>query len=225
MDVAEAEQVTSRIRQWVKAFPVADVLRAFEGRAWLALGYESWDEWCDCELDGFKLPALQRKEVVAALAEAGMSNRAIANVVGASEGTVRNDRAESTAQNYAVERTTLGQDGKKRRQPRPAPGSPERASEEAEFIHDEDTYIPPDRTASEHLANINNLTMKLHNAKRVLLDALKITQDLHQYDASVEAAIAGYVPTMREILIAIESTAMGTDMDAALADLLAAEDN
>jgi hypothetical protein len=43
----DARQITSRIRQWVKAFPADDVKRAFFGRIWLAMGYDSWAEWSD----------------------------------------------------------------------------------------------------------------------------------------------------------------------------------
>lgn len=50
--------------RWVNACPIDDIKRAFFGRVWLAMGYESWSEWCDCELDGFRLPAVERREVV-----------------------------------------------------------------------------------------------------------------------------------------------------------------
>ena len=105
----EAEKITSRIRSWVKECPIDDIKRAYFGRVWLAMGYESWSEWCDCELDGFKLPAIERRGTVSELAESGMSNRAIADVTGVSEGTVRNDKAG--AQNYAPG-PVVGQDGK-----------------------------------------------------------------------------------------------------------------
>jgi hypothetical protein len=115
----EAAKITSRIRTWVKAFPAEDVKRAYFGRVWLAMGYSSWDEWCDCELNGFKLPAVEHREVVAELAESGMSNVAIGNVIGVSDETVRRDKAAST---FVEPDKITGQDGKKyRRKPRPAP--------------------------------------------------------------------------------------------------------
>jgi hypothetical protein len=87
----EAQQITSRIREWVKAFLVEDVKRAYEGRIWITMGYDSWAEWCDCELNGFKLPVVERREVVAELTDAGMSQRAIPDVVDVSQSTVRDD--------------------------------------------------------------------------------------------------------------------------------------
>lgn len=62
----------------------------------------------------------QRQSLVSELAGRGMSDRSIAEVVGASEGTVRNDR-KLGAQNYAPDRVT-GQDGKSypaKREPNP----------------------------------------------------------------------------------------------------------
>jgi hypothetical protein len=108
LTIPEAETITGRIRAWVRECPIDDIKRAYFGRVWLAMGYESWSEWCECELDGFKLPAVERRETVAELAESGMSNRAIADVTRVSEGTVRNDR-KSGAQDYAP---VIGLDGR-----------------------------------------------------------------------------------------------------------------
>ena len=80
----------------------------YEGRAWLALGYESWDELCDAELDGFfVLPRADRQAFHIELRTKGMSTRAIAAVTGVSDGTVRNDL--TGAQDYAP---VTGTDGK-----------------------------------------------------------------------------------------------------------------
>jgi hypothetical protein len=100
----EALEITSRIRVWVNACPIADIKRAFFGQAWKALGYESWSEWCDSELDGFRLPSVERREVVKELAKPlpdrrKMSNRQIAEVVGVGTRTV--DRDVSGASNGA----------------------------------------------------------------------------------------------------------------------------
>lgn len=120
----EAEAVTGRIRRWVNDFPVADVVLAFRGRVWIALAYDNWAEWCECELGGLKLPAPKRRQVVAELAGEGMSNRAIADAIGSSEPTVRRDLG-ATASFDAVDRKTLGQDGRERSQPQPKPAAPQ----------------------------------------------------------------------------------------------------
>lgn len=121
----EAEAVTGRIRRWVNNFPIEDVVLAFRGRVWIALAYDNWAQWCECELGGLKLPAPKRREVVAELADAGMSNRAIADTIGSSHTTVNNDLRESTGSNFPVGRKTLGQDGRERTNPQPKPAAPQ----------------------------------------------------------------------------------------------------
>jgi hypothetical protein len=71
---------------------------------------------CDCVGASYLKPGERVAVVLADPASAGKSNRMIAMETGASEGTVRNIR-NSTAQNYAVERT-VGLDGKERPAPR-----------------------------------------------------------------------------------------------------------
>jgi hypothetical protein len=112
----EATKITGRIRAWVKAFPAEDVKRAYFGRIWLPMGHDSWGEWCDCELGGFKLSVDERREVVTGLAESGMSNVAIGDVIGVS---VRRDKAAST---FVEPDKVRGQDGKAYSNvPRPKP--------------------------------------------------------------------------------------------------------
>lgn len=91
----------------------------------VALAYDSWAEWCECELGGLKLPIPQRRQVVSELADAGMSNRAIADVVNTHHTTVGEDR-RATGGNPPVDedRKTLGQDGRERSYPRPKPVAP-----------------------------------------------------------------------------------------------------
>lgn len=118
----EAEAVTGRIRQWVNDFPIADVVLAFRGRVWIALAYDSWAEWCECELGGLKLPAPKRREVVAELASSGMSNPAIADAIGVDQSTVYRDKL---ATGFADAKPVVGQDGKTYTAPRPKPAAPE----------------------------------------------------------------------------------------------------
>lgn len=74
----EARQLTDRIRVgWESIAPL--VAEAFHRRAWAALGYQSWDGYCDGEISGFRpaLPVTTRRETVAKLSDSGMSQRAI----------------------------------------------------------------------------------------------------------------------------------------------------
>jgi hypothetical protein len=115
LNEAQARQLTEEIRidresLWTK------IARAYSGRAWKALGYESWDAYCDGEFEGglLRLPREERREVVCSLREAGMSGRAISAATGLSKGTVH--RELSGAQNGAPDAATTkvtGRDDKK----------------------------------------------------------------------------------------------------------------
>jgi hypothetical protein len=102
MTEAEACEVTEQIRGHLEA-TWRLIVDAFTRRAWVALGYASWDTYCIGEFDGsrLRLPREDRIEMVRSLRHEGLlSNRTIASALGVSEGTVRNDLAAG-AQNYA----------------------------------------------------------------------------------------------------------------------------
>lgn len=89
------------------------IVRAYHGRAWDALGYKSWDAYCDGEFghSRLSLPAEERRERVRSLREQGLSTRAIASATGVSHTTARNDLATSGGKNLPPEGVT-GVDGK-----------------------------------------------------------------------------------------------------------------
>lgn len=118
----EARELTDRIRvSWDELAPLVTV--AYRRRAWVALGYESWDAYCSAEMDGARLalPVAERRERTAELRDAGMSTRAIGSALGVDPKTVRNDLAsggeysppEQTAANAPESpRTVTGTDGR-----------------------------------------------------------------------------------------------------------------
>jgi len=113
---AEATTRLDRVRKHVtQAWD--DLVALYNGRAWVTLGYHSWDDLCDEELDGARiaLPVTDRREVVGNLREQGLSTRAIASAVGVDDKTVRNDLA-ATAEHSAVARPSVitGLDGRTR---------------------------------------------------------------------------------------------------------------
>lgn len=116
----EASHLTDRIRSGLGVMWEL-VEEAYRRRAWLSLGYESWDAYCFTEFGSshLKLPREDRREVVASLRDAGLSQRAIAAATGVSQGTVRTDL--SGEQNCSPEdaydlrpetQTVTGTDGK-----------------------------------------------------------------------------------------------------------------
>lgn len=69
------------------------MLTAYTRRAWSALGYNSWDDYCVREFGAarLRLPREERAEIVSSLRESGLSIRAIASATGAAYDTVRKD--------------------------------------------------------------------------------------------------------------------------------------
>ncbi len=122
LDPAGARDITDEIKALVEdAWHLIE--QAYRRRAWAALGYDSWDDYCAREFGTtrLRLPREERQEVVASLRESGMSTRAIAAATGLSKGTV--DRDLATAPNGAVGPVT-GVNGKQyqptRAEPDPA---------------------------------------------------------------------------------------------------------
>lgn len=91
----QARELTDSIAK-TSAFLWDQVALAYEGRAWAALGYSSWDNYCAVEFDGarLRLPREERTMVVGSLSDAGLSTRAIAAALGVSKNTVTADLAE-----------------------------------------------------------------------------------------------------------------------------------
>ena len=98
----------------------------WRGRAWVALGYESWDDYCRVEFADHmvRLPRAERVERVTQLRSVGMSTPDIASVVGVNQSTVSRDLSSGYANAYpgSPERV-VGSDGKQypatRTQPEP----------------------------------------------------------------------------------------------------------
>jgi hypothetical protein len=81
---SDARALTDQIKADVET--VWDrIERAYLERAWAALGYANWDEYCLTEFgtSRLRLPREERPEIVASLREAGLSIRAIASATGA----------------------------------------------------------------------------------------------------------------------------------------------
>lgn len=82
-----ARELTDQIREQVeRAWKLIE--QAYLTRAWAALDYASWDDYCAAEFDRarIRIPREERSEVVASLREIGMSTRAIAAATGLSVG-------------------------------------------------------------------------------------------------------------------------------------------
>lgn len=97
---AEARRLTERIRTALDRVSTAwadlaeRITEAYDRRADLALGYDSWAEYAEAELRPAEgIAADVRRQLVGMLSAAGMSTRAIAPTVGVSDRTAAYDAA------------------------------------------------------------------------------------------------------------------------------------
>src|SRR6476469_1809944 len=134
MSPASAEQVTIQIRSMMeRAWEYIAI--AYQGRAHIALGYDTWDAYADDRLGDLRLtvPRQERGAVVQSLSRAQMSLRAIAKVLGVDVATVHRalgatESARQAGQDDAEEAVSIrGRDGKhyprRRRRPSATPCS------------------------------------------------------------------------------------------------------
>lgn len=138
MTPAEARTLTDEIRQTLHVGHDL-IVEAFRRCAWSALGYESWDAYCQGEFAGARMIRLdreQRREIVAEMRQAGMSGRAIASGIGVDEITVRRDLATATDVAVAEPTPITGVNGKTYQPPapRPAPKAPRPQRDDAEVV-------------------------------------------------------------------------------------------
>lgn len=88
----EARTLTDRIKVGVEGIWQL-IKEAYTSRAYTALGYRNWDEYCTREFgtSRLRLPREERSEVVASLRESGLSIRAIEAATGVSRPTIIKD--------------------------------------------------------------------------------------------------------------------------------------
>jgi len=103
---AEARALTDQIKVAVDGTWQL-IKHAYLSRAWSALGYSSWDDYCTQEFgtSRLRLPREERPEIVQSLREIGMSVRAIAAATGQGYGTVRRELAGEPNGSPALEPT------------------------------------------------------------------------------------------------------------------------
>ncbi|MGP9529620.1 helix-turn-helix domain-containing protein [Glutamicibacter sp. AOP5-A2-18] len=103
-----ARNLTNEIRRALK-FTWDLVIKAYQGQAWLALDYKTWNDYCVKEFGNqhIAIPREDRNEVIGSLRDAGLSTRAIVDATGLSKGTVSREirklDEDPSAPNGAVE--------------------------------------------------------------------------------------------------------------------------
>ncbi len=95
MTRAEAEDFVRFMRAAQEQIP-RRVIDAYQRRAWIPLGYASWDVMIAAEGLAVRLPRDERQEVVMTYSAAGLSSRAIAPVLGITDRQARRDISGGT---------------------------------------------------------------------------------------------------------------------------------
>lgn len=89
---AQLRQVADQLGQQLDVFQNL-ITEAYTRRVWVPLGYSSWDTYVAGELPALpRLARAERRELVAALTDAGLSTRAITPAIGANRRTVMADQ-------------------------------------------------------------------------------------------------------------------------------------
>lgn len=142
---AEAREFTEEIKADYGSLQTK-IVSAWKGRIWLALGYESWQDYLDEEFRDVSLrpPRELEEQVIGELRAAGMSTRGIASAVDMAPRTVARRVENSTVPNGTVDDDSrvIGLDGKARpaAMPKPAPESPsDEHIVDAEVIDEDET--------------------------------------------------------------------------------------
>lgn len=150
LEANDARTLTDRIKIAVEATWQL-IAEAYTRRAWTALGYSSWDDYCQREFGSsrLRLPREERSEVVASLRESGLSIRAISTATGIDKETVMKDlsgnRTPAPTIRIEIEGATFdeirervtGIDGKTYTPPAPRPRPVETDEQRRAREHDE----------------------------------------------------------------------------------------
>lgn len=187
------EEATLLTNQIQKAITLAWdlIVRAYRGRAWAALGYNTWDQYCEGEFghSRLSLPAEERRHAVRSLRENGLSTRAIASATGVTHTTIRNDLERSGGEFLPTSEVT-GIDGKTY-QSTTRTGDDEVI--DAEIVEEEDGVGEPRRRAPLPKQFARPVTEVLRSARRVA----ELTRD-DRLRVNAELISDAYLPRIVE---------------------------
>lgn len=153
MSEHDARELIDSLRSAVE-IAERQIIRAWQGRAWLALGYESWDEMIAHEFHSqyIKIAPDDRRAKAIEMARVGMSTRATAAALGVSHQTIANDLAgvkdlTPDDRDEPEPASVTGLDGKSYPKPAPKP----------ELTPEEQRARDLDESISRHARNLERL--------------------------------------------------------------------
>ena len=171
------------------------IVEAYQSRAWSALGYSSWDDYCTREFGTSRiaLPREERTSVVTSLRSAGLSLRAIEAATGSSVRTVRRELSgvagatpdENTVDPAPEPTPVTGIDGKTYQPSRPKPEPIVVDATTGEVIE----TAQPQRRSTGHRTDVAAVMATVLNRTRDAADAAEKITVQHLAHRSEEAAI------------------------------------
>lgn len=239
LDADEARALTDQIKD-TAAVLWELIVAAYHGRAWIALGYESWDVYCIREFGSSRLriPREERPDMVCSLRQAGLSIRAIASATGIDKNTVQADLAQvseihtpdeppndvGAATRAGIQTGTpefvTGTDG--RMYPRKPPTVPK----DHRFTPDaQEREVREDKSDESAYVNYLKLAANFRKAKRALQENLGYAANIRGlYEDKQRQAVINEALAIEKLAIAIRQLAEGESMDNELAKLLEEEE-
>ena len=201
LNADEARTLTEEIKTAV-AMTWDLIVDAYKRKAWSALGYSSWADYCEGEFNAsrLRLPRDERSEVVAALSGVGMSVREIAAATGESKSTVSRELAG--VPNGTPERV-LGADGKSYQAQKPAPPFQPLVDGLDAAVR---AFVTSQEERMERLEAVDVQSAGLDQAKALLEEARAINADL----ATASERIHGLVAACDDRLHVLEGGPDGT---------------
>jgi hypothetical protein len=240
---AAAEKLDNQIRSltgvlWSNADKLVELLtKARNGNIHEPLGFGSYVAWFASAVE---VPAgiskQRREEIVMILKgeDTSISNRAIAEAIGVSRGTVNNIVAKNPPAD--PDKKTVGLDGKARkqpakRQPKPKPeDAPEGAvcDPDGYVYSDADVPILPDvepkksdnRKMFDHKDEFATVCLRLEQASEALEELSRVVYRMDFFTESEKGILKGYMETYDEYIQVLSASAEGRTMDADLRALM-----
>lgn len=172
LTATQARELTDRIRQ---TLTVAHdlIATAYKGRAWVALGYASWDAYCSGEFAEARMVRLdreQRREIVADLRREGMSTPAIGAALGVSDETARRDLM-SIPQDVELPPITRSDGASRRRSVSPPVPVPSDSPREKRRLTEPSTSTPKRRPITEVATDATfDLNKVVERLERIVAD-------------------------------------------------------
>lgn len=175
MTAANARETIDKIRgHLADAWHLA--VKSYEGRAWIALGYESWDAMCDAEFDEVRcrIPREKFADTVTTLADSGMPVRAIAAATGTSKSTVARQVSQSGTGDD--DRRVVGLDGKSYQRRRPGHHFHSAKVEAAQKIRREWEAAKTQQQASDNAVTLTVVQTELTGPQERAAEAVRQTE-------------------------------------------------